>query len=203
MTDYTIYQELMRKIADVNNAAGVLNWDQETYMPANGAEIRAQQLSTLSGIAHELSTSEQLGAILNKLSFDSSLNEKQKRNIKTSLKNYNEHKKYTTAFIKELSKTISETFQAWQKAKETSDFKLYAPYLEKLVRLKREECKLLGYSGHPYDALLDQYEPGAKTADVEMLYTAVRSQLVDFIKQIASKPQNKDDFMFTHFEKEK
>lgn len=203
MTDYNHYKELLQKIADVNNATGVLNWDQETYMPVNGAEMRAQQLSTLSGIAHELSTSEQLGALLNKLSFDSSLNEKQKRNIKTSLKNYNDSKKYTTAFVKELSKTISETFQAWQKAKEAADFKLYAPQLEKLVGLKREECKLLGYSAHPYDALLDQYEPGAKTADLEVLFTDVKSQLVDFIKQIATKPQNADGFMFHHFEKQK
>ncbi|HET6227658.1 MAG TPA: carboxypeptidase M32 [Bacteroidia bacterium] len=193
----------MRKIADVQNAAGVLNWDQETYMPESGADMRAQQLSTLSGIAHELSTSEELGEVLNKLTFDSSLNEKQKRNVKISLKNYNDSKKYTTAFVKEMSKTISETFQAWQKAKEKADFKLYAPQLEKLVRLKREECKLLGYVDHPYDALLDQYEPKAKTADLEVLFSDVKSQLVDFIKQITSKPQHADQFMFIHYDKQK
>lgn len=203
MNNYLVYKELMRKIADVQYAAGVLNWDQETYMPENGAEMRAQQLSTLSGIAHELSTSEELGDVLNKLSFDASLNEMQKRNIKTSLKNYNDRKKYTTAFVKELSRTISEAFQAWQKAKETSDFKIYAPSLEKLVRLKREECKLLGYTGHPYDALLDQYEPDMKTADLEVLFADVRKQLVAYIQEIASKPQNKDEFMFAHYDKNK
>ncbi|HSH68007.1 MAG TPA: carboxypeptidase M32 [Bacteroidia bacterium] len=203
MTPYTIYKELTRKIADVKYASAVLNWDQETYMPVNGAEMRAQQLSTLSGIAHELATSDELGNLLNTLSFDSSLNELQKRNIKTSLKNFNEDKKYTTAFVKELSKVISETFQAWQKAKETADFKLYAPYLEKLVRLKREECELLGYTDHPYDALLDQYEPETKTADLEILFTDVRQQLVGYIKQLAAKPQNNDSFMFAYFEKDK
>lgn len=203
MTNYTLYKELMRKIADVQYAAGVLNWDQETYMPINGAEMRAQQLSTLSGIAHELSTSEELGDVLNKLSFDSSLNEVQKRNVKRSLKNYNESKKYTTAFVKDLSKAISEAFQAWQKAKETTNFKLYAPHLEKLVRLKREECQLLGYTAHPYDALLDQYEPGMKTTDLEILFSDVRHHLVDYIKAIAAQPQNEDAFMFGHFDKNK
>ncbi len=203
MTNYNLYKELMRKIADVQYAAGVLNWDQETYMPVHGAEMRAQQLSTLSGIAHELSTSEQLGDVLNKLSFDAALSEQQKRNVKTSLKNYNESKKYTTAFVQELSKTISETFHAWQTAKETNNFKLYAPHLEKLIRLKREECSLLGYIAHPYDAMLDQYEPGLKTADLEILFADVRSQLVGFIKQIAAKPQNQDAFMFGHFDKNK
>lgn len=203
MTDYALYTELLRKIADVQFATGVLNWDQETYMPPNSAEMRAQQLSTLSGIAHELSTSEELGSVLNRLSVDTSLDERQKRNVKTSLKNYNERKKYTTAFVKELSKTVSEAFQAWQKARETSDFNSYAPALEKLVKLKREECKLLGYTSHPYDALLDQYEPELKTADLEVLFSDVRKQLVTYIKQIAAKPQNSDEFMFKHYDKAK
>lgn len=203
MNNYLLYKELLRKIADVQYAAGVLNWDQETYMPENGAEMRAQQLSTLSGIAHELSTSGELGDVLNKLSFDVSLTEMQKRNIKTSLKYYNERKKYTTAFVKELSRSISEAFQAWQKAKEASDFSIYAPALEKLVQLKREECKLLGYTAHPYDAMLDQYEPDMKTADLEVLFADVRRQLVAYIKEIASKPQNSDEFMFAKYDKSK
>ncbi|MGQ0828061.1 MAG: carboxypeptidase M32 [Bacteroidota bacterium] len=201
--NYNKYKELMNKIADVQFSAGVLNWDQETYMPAKGAEFRAQQLSTLAGISHELATSKELGELLNSLSTDASLSEKEKRNIKQSLKNYNDNKKYTTAFVQELSKTISETFQAWQKAKEKNDFASYAPHLEKLVKLKREECKILGYKAHPYDALLDQYEPGAKTADLEVLFADVREQLVAFVKQIAAKPQNNDSFMFLQYDKQK
>lgn len=203
MTNYSEYQQTMRKIADIQYASAVLNWDQETYMPPKGAEFRAQQLSTLAGIGHELATSEALGNLLNELSKDVSLSEKEKRNIKQSLKNYNDNKKYTTAFVQELSKTISETFQAWQKAKEENNFGLYAPHLEKLVKLKREECKLLGTFAHPYDALLNQYEPGAKTADLEVLFKDVREQLVAFVKKIAAKPQNEDKFMFGHYDRDK
>lgn len=201
--NYNKYKESLTKIADVQFASAVMGWDQETYMPPKGAEFRAQQLSTIAGIYHELATSNELGDLLNKLNADASLNEKEKRNIKQSLKNYNDNKKYTTAFVQELSKTISETFQSWQKAKEKNDFALYAPHLEKLVKLKREECKLLGYKAHPYDALLDQYEPGAKTADLEILFADVRRQLVAFVKQVAAKPQNADSFMFLHYDKQK
>ena len=203
MNNYEKYRATMRKIADIQYASAVLNWDQETYMPPKGAEFRAQQLSTLAGIGHELAVSAELGDLLNLLSSDTSLSEKEKRNIKQSLKNYNDNKKYTTEFVQELSKTISETFQAWQKAKTDNDFSLYAPHLEKLVKLKREECKLLGTFAHPYDALLNQYEPGAKTADLEKLFADVREQLVSFVKKIAAKTQNKDAFMFTHFDKQK
>ena len=200
---YTKYKELMSKIADVQYAAAVLNWDQETYMPKKGADFRAQQLSTLAGIAHELSTSNELGDLLNQLNVDASLTEKEKRNIKESLKKYKDNKKYTTEFVQELSKTVSETFQAWHKAKTDNDFASYAPCLKKLVRLKREECKMLGYEAHPYDAMLNQYEPGAKTADLEILFTDVRNQLVAFVKQIATMPQNQDSFMFKKFDKQK
>lgn len=202
-SNYQNYCAYMRKIADVQFAAGVLNWDHETYMPSKGANFRAQQLSTLAGIAHELATKEELGTLLNKLSKDTTLTEKEKRNIAQSLKNYNQNKKYTTAFVEELSKTISETFQAWQKAKATNDFKIYAPHLKKLVQLKRKECELLGYTEHPYDALIDQYEPETKTKQLEILFADVKNQLVEFVKQIAEKPQNKDNFMFLNYNKDK
>jgi carboxypeptidase Taq len=203
MEKYKKYRETMRKIADIQYASALLNWDQETYMPPKGAAFRAQQLSTLAGIGHELSVSDELGKLLNELSREETLSEKEKRNIKQSLKNYTDNKKYTTAFVEEMSRTVSETFQAWQKAKAENNFNFYAVHLEKLVKLKREECKLLGNFDHPYDALLNQYEPGAKTKDLEILFADVRSQLVDFVKKIAAKPQNPDGFMFLHYEKDK
>jgi carboxypeptidase Taq len=201
--NYGKYQELMRKIADVNYAGSVLNWDQETYMPPKGADIRAQQLSTLAGIAHELSTAGELGKLLEALNADSSLSEKEKRNVKQSLKDYTDRKKYTTAFVQEMSRCVSEAFQAWQQAKAKNDFSLYADKLEKLVKLKREETKILGYKDHPYDALLDQYEPGAKTADITALFNDVRAQLVDFVKKIAAAKQNDESFMHKHYDKQK
>lgn len=203
MSTYNKYQETMRKIADVQYAAAVLNWDQETYMPPKGAEFRAQQLSTLAGIHHELATSEELGKLLETLHTDESLSQKEKRNVRQSLKNYRDSKKYTTAFVMEMSKTVSEAFQSWQKAKAANDFSLYGPFLKKLVKLKREEAQTLGYKEHVYDALLDQYEPGAKTADLEQLFADVREQLVSFVKKIAEKPQNPDSFMYFGYDKDK
>lgn len=202
MTNYEEYQQLLRKVADIQFASGVLNWDQETYMPEKGAGFRAQQLSTLAGIAHELASSEKLGSLLHVLSADNSLNEKEKRNIRESSRAYNDNKKYSTAFVEELSKTISETFQAWQKAKTNNDFSAYAPYLEKLVALKRQECELLGYEEHPYDALLNQYEPGARTKELELLFADVRRELVIFVQEIAGKKQNNDDFMYRQYNKD-
>lgn len=201
--NYEKYRKLMRKIADVNYSMAVLGWDQETYMPPKGAAFRGEQLATLAGIAHELSTSEELCYLLEVLTHDNTLAEKERRNIKHSLKDYKDRKKYTTDFVQTMSRTVSECFNAWQKAKQMNDFRLYAPSLEKLVQLKREECKILGYKDHPYDAMLDQYEPGTKTSDLDVLFKEVRVKLVDFVKYITQQHQNEESFMFKYYNKDK
>lgn len=203
MTKYLKYKEHLRKIADVNYASAVLNWDQETYMPTKGADFRAQQLSTLAGISHELYTERKFEQILKELKNDTVLNEWESKNVNQTLKDFERQKKYSTEFVELMSKTVSETFQAWQKAKTENNFEFYRPFLEKLVALKRKECELLGYEKHPYDAMLDLYEPGAKTTQLEILFADVKNQLVEFVKEIASAPQNKEDFMYRQYDSEK
>lgn len=200
---YQSYCSHKRKIADVNYSAALMQWDMEIYMPSKGGDFRAQQISTLSGIAHGLSTDEKFGTVLEKLSLGNSLNEKERRNVEESLKDFKRNKKYTTEFVETLSRSISEAVQVWTKAKKDSDFKMFAPFLEKLVVLKRQECEMLGYNDHPYDALLDLYEPEAKTKDIEELFKGVREWLVEFVKKISAVKQNENSFMHKNYEKDK
>ncbi|HXB13555.1 MAG TPA: carboxypeptidase M32 [Bacteroidia bacterium] len=201
---YSEYTSRLTKIADIVYSMALLGWDQETYMPEKGAGFRAQQTATLSGIAHGMATNEQLGKILSELNKNGkNLSEKEKRNVSRSLKEYNKQKKYTTEFVELLSKTTSECFQAWQKAKKENNFSIYAPHLTKMVDLKRQEAELLGYEGHSYNAMLDQYEPEANVADLDVLFKDVREQMVDFVKEIAAAPQNDDAFMYKHYPKDK
>lgn len=201
--NYEKYKEFSGRIADVNFSSAVLSWDQETYMPPKGADFRAQQLSTLAGISHDMSTSEELGALLKVLSSDATLTEKEQKNVRQSLKDFNDRKKYTREFVELLSKTVSEAFQAWQKAKKESDFSIFQPKLEKLVELKRKEASLLGYKDHPYDALLDQYEPGSTTRELDILFEDVRKNLVGFVGEISKAKQNEDQFMYLSYPKDR
>jgi len=203
MSKYEEYKSRLAKIADIGYSIALQGWDQETYMPEKGADFRAQQTATLSGMAHEMSVDKGLGELLKKLSKKKDLTAKQKRNIEESLKDYKESKKYTTEFVEQLSRATSECFQAWQKAKNESNFKLYAPYLTKMVDLKRKEADILGYKKHPYNALLDQHEPGATVDQLDTLFKDVREQLVDFVKKIAAAKQNDDSFAYQHFDKDK
>ncbi len=202
-TNYQLYQKHLKKISDIGFAAAVLQWDQETYMPPKGAALRAQQLATLSGLVHEHFTDEKLGKLLDELIKDTSLSDKEFKNVMHTHKDYYKQKKYSTGFVEEISRTVSETFQAWHQAKINNDFKSYAPFLDKLLTLKKKECELLGYENHPYDAMLDQYEPGAKSAHLKILFNDVKANLVEFVKQIAQKPQNADAFMFAEYDEQK
>ena len=203
MSSYTKLTQLLQKFSDINYASGLLQWDQEVYMPEKGAEIRARQLATLAGLSHEAGTLPELGKLLQELATDTSLKEKERRNVKEVLRNYNDRIKYSADFVMEMSKTVSEAFQSWQKAKKDNDFTLFAPQLKKLVALKLQECELLGYDEHPYDALLNQYEPGMTTKQLIKLFDEVRKQLVPFVKAIMERPVIDDDFTRLHYPKDK
>jgi len=200
---YEKYTELMQKIADVNFSSALLQWDQEVYLPANSAHFRARQLSTLSGISHELSTSAELGKILQTLGADKSLNQVEAANIRETSRVYNDQKKYSTEFVIEMSRTISECFNAWQEARSKNDFSIYSPKLEKLLVLKKKECELLGYKSHPYDALIDQYEPGATVAQLDILFEDVKAQLGPFIREIAAREKPDSSFLYRHYSRDK
>ncbi len=200
---YKKYTEELRKVADIDYASAVLQWDMETYIPEKGTEFRGQQLSTLSGLAHDFFVTPDLGNLLEELLKTNQPDKVRNKNIKLTHEDYVKEKKYSTGFVIELSNETSKAFPNWVKAREENNPSVFLPNLEKLVDLKRREADFLGYEDHPYDALMDDYEPGVKSKDIDVLFTEVRSHLKDFVKKIASKPSPKNDFLFLHYDKQK
>lgn len=200
---YNNYRTHLRKLADVMFSTALLQWDQETYMPPKGSEMRGQQLATLAGISHELSVDPVFGKLLDELQKDKTLDAKRRRNVELSLKDYRDRKKYSTEFVQTLTMAVSEAYVAWDEAKKKNDFSIYCPKLERIVELKRKEAELLGYKEHPYDALIDQYEPGTLTSDIDRLFDDVRKQLKPFIDQILQKQKPREDFMYRTYDKQK
>lgn len=201
--NYQKFKQLTEKITDISYATSLLNWDQETYIPKKGVKRRAQQIATLSGMAHELSTSQELGDLLSILLSDGSLNEVEKSNVELTWKDFEKAKKIPTEFIIRLSEATSEAFHAWLNARKENNFDLYIPALEKMVALQQEKAGILGYQEHPYNALMDTYEPGAKVAEIDALFEDVKAQLNPFVKTIFNKNQPNNSFMFQHFEHKK
>jgi len=200
---YQVFKEKMCKIADINFAGSVLNWDQEVNLPENGIKVRSRQLATLSGLAHEQFTSNEMGDLLEDLSAKNGLSERERANVNETKKQYIKHKKKPSAFVVKLSESVSKAFVAWHEAKEKSDFSIFEPNLKTLVDLKIEETELIGFEDHPYDALLDHFEPNATTKDLDVLFTDVKAQLVDFVKEIAACQQVDDSWLYKAYQKDK
>ena len=131
---YDQYKVKMQHIADLRHAHAVLQWDQETYLPKKGAEMRGRQLSTLSELAHKLFSEDDLGTILRELKGRGDIDIPEKRNVELTLEDYEKNKKYSSEFIRKLSDQVNKTFHSWIAAREQNSFfsllkKTWEPWL--------------------------------------------------------------------------
>ena len=201
--NYEHYCELKSKIADINSAIAILSWDQEVNMPPDGFAFRAQQLSTLAGIMHELGTSKEYEDIISELVKDNSLSFKEKKNVQESFRIITRDKKLPTEFITKLSQLVSESYEAWIRARKADDYSVFAPYLEKIVQMHREKAELIGYTGHPYDALLDDYDQGLTTKELDRVFADVKIKLTAFVKKLRTHAQPDTHLLDGPFDKAK
>ena len=185
-------------IEDLKAAAAVLAWDQETFMPDGGAEARAQQLSTLQSMAHERFASDETGTLLDRaadaLDTDDPLDDDAAL-VRVTRRDYDRARRVPSSLVAELSQATSRAKQAWKKARTEDDFSVFAPHLETLVDLSVEKAEALGYDEEPYDALLEEYEPGLSTAEVASTFATLREDLVPLVDAIADAPQLDNDLL--------
>ena len=201
---YGSYVSKLKKIADISNVISLLHWDKEVNLPSKGAAARTQQIATLSALSHEMFTEKSFGELLVQLKEKASeLDVNQNKNVTLSLKSYEKSQKYSTEFVIRRSKVVANTYHSWLKAREANDYGLFKAALKDLIDLKREEAAIIGYEDHPYDALLDQFEPEAKTTDLITLFKDVRQQLVAFAKQIRQQQQVDNSFLKRFYDKDK
>lgn len=199
-------KDLLGEVADLYGATAVLGWDQQTYMPPAGAETRGQQLSTLSTLAHKKFTSGEVGELLEELkpvASELDPDSDDARLVKVTEREYVKATKVPPEMVAEMAQVTTMAQQVWQEARAESDFAKFQPYLEKIVDLRRRYVELFAPYDHVYDPLLDDFEPGLKTADVKEIFNALRPQQVALIKEIASRPQVDDSFLHQKFEEQK
>lgn len=200
------FKEKMGTVWDLSMAASLLGWDQQTYMPPNGAEERGEQMATLVQLTHEMSTSEEVGKALEELvpygkTLDPDSDEA--RLIKESKKYYDKSTRVPADKVAEYARVTTIAQGAWVQARKESNFSIFQPHLEKIVELRREYASYFAPYDHVYDPLLDDFEPGLKTAEVQAIFTRLRPQQVELIKQIAARPQVEDSFLHLKYEDQK
>jgi carboxypeptidase Taq len=193
---------LLGDIADLERAGALLGWDQQVNMPPGGAEQRGQQLGTLGRLAHDRATSSELGRLLEGMrrslpSLDPDSDDA--RLIEVASRDYEKAVRVPSAFVEERARITTLAYEAWHEARRESRFALFQPHLEKVIDLLRRYVGFFPPAAHPYDVLLDDFEPGMKTAEVTAIFTALRPKQVALIKSIAAARQVDDSFLHQPF----
>lgn len=196
------------EIQRINSAASLLSWDQETYMPAGGGEARAEQISTLQGIAHQKFVSPEVEQLLTtwvdpetgeiRDTPGEGWDEPSRSLLREVWRDYRRAKKLPSDFVIKLSRECSLAQQVWVEAKENQAFSQFLPNLRTVLSLKREEAEYLGYEDSPYNALLDVYEPGSTITALRPLFAQVKGRLVPLLKKIQQSSVQVDGTMLFH-----
>lgn len=187
---------LKSRLADVNalNAASaVLDWDQQCFMPEGGAEARAEHVSILSRMSHELFVADETATALDKAKAEVGEGTDDAALLRIVKRNLDLKTKLPAEFVARKTRLGTIGHETWVKARAANDFAAFAPTLAEMFELTREEAELLGYKDHIYDALLDQYEEGATAADARRMFDTLRSPMVQLVKDIQASDVKADD----------
>lgn len=193
-----LYQQLCQQTQETALLAAtesVLGWDERTMMPPQAAEYRAEQMTLLAGIIHKRRTDERLGDWLGELVESPLASDKYSdagTTIRQLKRDYDKRVKLPQSLVEELTRTASLGQHLWQQARANNDFKSFEPILAKTYELKRMQAEALGYAEHPYDALLDDFEPGESTANIRRVMTSLRQALVPLVADIAASSRQSD-----------
>lgn len=184
-----------RETAMLASVAEILEWDERTKMPPAAGAYRAEQITYLSAMAHRRHTDPQLGDWLGELAeseLAADANSDAGTTIRQMRREYDKLIKVPQRLVEELTRLSVLGQQAWVQARQDDDFESFAPLLEKIIKLKREQADAVGFEECPYDALLDDYEPGETTSNVAKALEGLRKDLVPLVAAIADSAKKPD-----------
>ncbi len=191
--------KLKERLGEVTSLAQInalLEWDMQVKMPPAGSEARARHMSVLSKLIHQMFTSDETGRLMDSAeregnglprgSNDASL-------LRVARRDYDRERKLPSDLVAEITRATALAHEVWVKARAGNDFKSFIPSLKHIVELKIRAAECYGYTDHIYDALLDAYEPGLKTADVAKMFSDLRLELVPLVRAIGERVDMVDD----------
>ena len=210
--DSNAYDELIarhREEAVLRSCSNLLEWDAETVMPSGAAELRSRQLAMLAGMAHERATDPRIGELLEQAQGEDPDPESERGAVLREMRRaYEREVRLPRRLVEEMARVVSLARQEWVEARKSNDFPRFRPWLEQIVALKRETAAalvgLLDPAGDRpaelYDALLDEYEPGARSQEVAVLFAALREELVPLAAALAGAPRRpRTEILFRDF----
>jgi carboxypeptidase Taq len=196
MTKLEQLKERLAAVSDLNGAASLLGWDQQTYMPPGGAAARAEQLATLGRLGHEGLIADEIGELLEGAAAEligNSSDSDESCLVRVVRRDYEKARKVPAALVAEIARATSLGMEVWVGARKDSNFAAFLPALQRILDLQRDLAQCLGFEESPYDALLDQYEPGMKKSELVRIFSEMKVGLVPLVQLISERLDRVDD----------
>jgi carboxypeptidase Taq len=187
-------EEFSTQFRHLRALVALAGWDQETYMPPGAAQRRAAQLATAQKLLHRHMNS----TVARRLALRAHqilplLPERKQRIVSCFLREYRRYTALPEQLLEELSYAQTLALESWKLARRESDFSLFAPYLQRLLELKRQQIEFLGYEEHPYDALLGLYEPGLRLSRLQPMLQELTVAVRQLLQWVQSRPVQPSD----------
>ncbi len=199
---YGLLMERVKDIGRLNSIAQLLDWDQEVCMPKNGVAARAEQAALIAGLAHEQLVCDPMRELLDKAQVREN-DPVATTNLRETRRSFDRAAKVPTELVKELARVASLAKDSWVKARQQAEFSIFAPLLEQIVGLKKQQAECIGFTTEAYDALLDEYEPGATAAQIEQLFDELGQATASLLGRIDQASRQPDPSILTrHYPKQ-
>ncbi|MFO7804482.1 MAG: carboxypeptidase M32 [Paracoccaceae bacterium] len=200
MTDLTTR---IARLNDVLCAVNALTWDSRTMMPKGGAETRGHQIATLKGMAREMildpGMRDAVDAALEKTADQDPLDQN-RRAAEAVAEAIDHHARLPAELLRAQAEQSTLSGAAWAEARSKSDFSIFRPYLEETVALAREQADALGHGGgHPYDPMVQIFEPGETAESLAAMFTELRDGLLPILDAARSQPKPRTDFLYRDY----
>ena len=193
-------KERLGKLTDLRRAQDILVWDMTVWMPPSGQASRAAQLATLETVIHEQQADDRIGVLLDELEpYAASLPDDADDAclVRVARRDWEKARKVPTELEAELARTAAQSYEAWVKARELSDFAAFRPWLERVLELRLRWIECFAPYEDPYDVLLDEHEPGMRTDEVQAVFAALEPELVALVAEHAT--EDEDDYLRGRF----
>jgi carboxypeptidase Taq len=186
---FTSLSETFRRLSVLGEVSGVLHWDAATMMPEGGAGQRGIELAVMSRLSHEMLTAPAIPDLLDRAESDNGLDGAARADLRWMRWQYNHAAALPGDLVEASSRACSACETLWRKARAENDFSIVSDALSEVLRLTREQAAIkaeaLGLGR--YDALLDSYDPGRRSAEIDKLFNDLESFLPDLLGQVLER----------------
>lgn len=200
-------KKLLGEVADLTYTAALLNWDHQVNMPPGGARPRAMQLSTISRLAHEKFASDEMGQAIEQAKEevgDLNADSDDARIVKKAQHDYLKEVKVPSDWVSDFSRITALAHGEWEKARAESNYSIFEPHAQKIIELRKQYAEFFKPYDHPYDPLLDDFEPGMKSAQVKKVFDTIKPVQIELVRAIIEEGEPvDDDILHLHYDVEK